>query len=136
MHCSGPVAGQGSSELLEHKTVRDIAAAHSAKLQADAKALEKDAAVSTEGKDGKESSAEAASTTVTPAHVLLRWGLQRGAAAVLPKSVTAQRIRENFAVSPGSGQPLSDWRLSEADMEALAKFDCGRHFAWDPSIVR
>ncbi|KAJ9457963.1 Aldose reductase A [Diplonema papillatum] len=46
----------------------------------------------------------------SPAHVLLRWGLQRGT-AVIPKSVTPARIATNF--------DLFSFELSEAQMKAI-----------------
>jgi 2,5-diketo-D-gluconate reductase A len=52
----------------------------------------------------------------TPAQVVLRWHIQRGD-VVFPKSVTPQRIRENFA--------LFDFELSAADVDALSALDKG-----------
>jgi 2,5-diketo-D-gluconate reductase A len=52
----------------------------------------------------------------TPAQVVLRWHIQRGD-IVFPKSVTPQRIRENFA--------LFDFELGEADIYALTSLDKG-----------
>ncbi len=50
----------------------------------------------------------------TPAQVLLRWGIQRGA-VVIPKSVHRDRIRENAAIF--------DFSLSDEDMRALDALD-------------
>ena len=50
------------------------------------------------------------------AQVVLRWHIQRGD-VVFPKSVTPQRIRENFA--------LFDFELSDADVDALSALDRG-----------
>ena len=50
------------------------------------------------------------------AQAVLRWHLQRGD-VVIPKSVTPQRIRENFA--------LFDFALNEAEMDALSALDKG-----------
>jgi 2,5-diketo-D-gluconate reductase A len=47
---------------------------------------------------------------------VLRWHIQRGD-VVFPKSVTPQRIRENFA--------LFDFELSDADIENLSALDKG-----------
>jgi 2,5-diketo-D-gluconate reductase A len=52
----------------------------------------------------------------TPAQVVLRWHIQRGD-VVFPKSVTPQRIEENFA--------LFDFHLDAADMDALSALDKG-----------
>jgi 2,5-diketo-D-gluconate reductase A len=52
----------------------------------------------------------------SPAQVVLRWHIQRGD-VVFPKSVTVQRIEENFA--------LFDFELSDADIEALDALDRG-----------
>jgi 2,5-diketo-D-gluconate reductase A len=52
----------------------------------------------------------------SPAQVVLRWHIQRGD-VVFPKSVTPQRIEENFA--------LFDFHLDAADMEALSALDKG-----------
>jgi 2,5-diketo-D-gluconate reductase A len=47
---------------------------------------------------------------------VLRWHIQRGD-IVFPKSVTPQRIKENFA--------LFDFELGDADMQALTALDKG-----------
>jgi alcohol dehydrogenase (NADP+) len=47
----------------------------------------------------------------TPAQVLIAWHVQRGI-SVIPKSVTASRLRENFAAA--------DIELSDADLEQIA----------------
>ena len=52
----------------------------------------------------------------TAAQVVLRWHIQRGD-IVFPKSVTPQRIRENFA--------LFDFTLGDEDMAALTSLDKG-----------
>jgi 2,5-diketo-D-gluconate reductase A len=52
----------------------------------------------------------------TPAQVVLRWHIQRGD-IVFPKSVTPQRVRENFA--------LFDFELTDSDIEALTALDKG-----------
>jgi 2,5-diketo-D-gluconate reductase A len=58
----------------------------------------------------------AEATGRTPAQVVLRWHVQRGD-VVFPKSVSPQRIAENFAVF--------DFELSAADLEAISALDRG-----------
>jgi 2,5-diketo-D-gluconate reductase A len=50
------------------------------------------------------------------AQVVLRWHIQRGD-VVFPKSVTPQRVKENYAVF--------DFELGDADMAALAALNKG-----------
>lgn len=52
----------------------------------------------------------------TPAQVVLRWHIQRGD-VVFPKSVSAARMRENFA--------LFDFSLNDQDMAAISALDRG-----------
>ena len=52
----------------------------------------------------------------TPAQVVLRWHIQRGD-TVFPKSVTPQRVRENFG--------LFDFELTDTDIDALTALDKG-----------
>jgi diketogulonate reductase-like aldo/keto reductase len=58
-----------------------------------------------------------------PAQVILRWHLQIGN-VVIPKSVTPERIRENFE--------LFDFALSEDDMAAIERLDAGERVGPDP----
>ncbi|MBM9615062.1 aldo/keto reductase [Desulfobulbus rhabdoformis] len=58
----------------------------------------------------------AAQNKITPAQVLLAWGLTRGT-VVIPKSTNPERIRENLAAS--------EIRLDAQSMEAIARIDLG-----------
>jgi len=55
----------------------------------------------------------------SPAQVLLRWALQRGASAI-PKSLTPERIVQN--------RDVLDWALSSSQMERLDSLDIGYRF--------
>ncbi len=59
----------------------------------------------------------------TPAQVVLRWHIQLGN-VVIPKSVTASRIEENFA--------LFDFELSQTEMETIEGLDSGQRIGPDP----
>ena len=58
----------------------------------------------------------AEATGKSPAQVVLRWHIQRGD-IVFPKSVTPQRIKDNFA--------LFDFELGQDDVEAITTLDQG-----------
>jgi diketogulonate reductase-like aldo/keto reductase len=59
----------------------------------------------------------------TPAQTIIRWHLQLGN-VVIPKSVTPDRIRENFEVL--------DFELSDEQMDAFAALDAGTRIGPDP----
>lgn len=62
----------------------------------------------------------------TPAQVLLTWALQRGI-AVIPKSVTPQRIKENIQLS---------MRMSPEELSLLDSLrNNGLKYAWDPNPI-
>jgi 2,5-diketo-D-gluconate reductase A len=60
----------------------------------------------------------------TTAQVVLRWHIQLGN-VVIPKSVTPERVRENFE--------LFDFELTEDDMAAIARLDRGERTGPDPA---
>jgi 2,5-diketo-D-gluconate reductase A len=60
----------------------------------------------------------------TPAQVVLRWHVQLGN-VVIPKSVTPERIEENFHVF--------DFELTEDQMEAIHGLDAGERTGPDPA---
>ncbi|GAB3306405.1 aldo/keto reductase [Geodermatophilus aquaeductus] len=59
----------------------------------------------------------------TPAQVVLRWHVQRGD-VVFPKSVTRQRVEENFA--------LFDFELDQGQMATITGLDRGERTGPDP----
>jgi 2,5-diketo-D-gluconate reductase A len=59
----------------------------------------------------------------TPAQTIIRWHIQLGN-VVIPKSVTPERIVENFDVF--------DFHLSDAEMDAIRALDAGRRIGPDP----
>ena len=61
---------------------------------------------------------------VTPAQVILRWGIQRGV-AVIPKTSKPERLRENFSIAGFS--------LDEGEMNAISALNKNRRFN-DPGI--
>ncbi|KAF5115440.1 hypothetical protein DV454_002274 [Geotrichum candidum] len=63
----------------------------------------------------------------TEAQVLVRWGLQNGF-VVLPKSVHANRMKENFDVA--------GFDLTEADLQELGDPDSYYLTCWDPTTYK
>jgi 2,5-diketo-D-gluconate reductase A len=61
----------------------------------------------------------------TPGQVVIRWHLQLGN-VVIPKSVTPERIVENFDVFA--------FQLSESEMEAIEALDAGERIGPDPDV--
>lgn len=56
---------------------------------------------------------------VTPAQVVLRWGIQRGN-AIIPKTSKIERMKENLA--------LFDFALTDEEMQAISALNCNRRF--------
>ncbi|KAI9335265.1 NADP-dependent oxidoreductase domain-containing protein [Obelidium mucronatum] len=61
----------------------------------------------------------------TPAQVLIKWGLQKGAVS-LPKSVQEGRLKENFEVF--------EWTIPESEIAKLDSLEEGLVTGWDPTI--
>ncbi|TFJ95518.1 long-chain fatty acid--CoA ligase [Platysternon megacephalum] len=68
----------------------------------------------------------AASTTLTPAQVVLAWHLHHGIVCI-PKSVTPSRIEENFATA--------GIRLTKSDIDRLDTLDAGNRIGPDPTTT-
>ena len=62
----------------------------------------------------------------TPAQIVLRWHIQRGD-IIFPKSVTKQRVDENFAIF--------DFELSDADMSDISALDKHQRTGADPETA-
>ncbi len=61
-----------------------------------------------------------------PAQILLRWDLQRGV-AVIPKSVRAERIKEN--------SELFDFELSQGDLATISDMNSDDRRNYDPDKI-
>ncbi len=59
----------------------------------------------------------------TPAQIVIRWHLDSGL-VVIPKSITPERIRENFQVF--------DFRLDKTEVSEISKLDSGNRLGPDP----
>lgn len=59
----------------------------------------------------------------TPAQVILRWHVQRGE-VIIPKSVHAERIREN--------SDIFDFSLTDEEMDLVASLETGTRYGSDP----
>jgi 2,5-diketo-D-gluconate reductase A len=66
----------------------------------------------------------AESHSKSTAQVMLRWQMELGHVTI-PKSVTAERIEENFEIW--------DFELSDEDMSVISELDAGRRTGPDPS---
>jgi 2,5-diketo-D-gluconate reductase A len=62
----------------------------------------------------------------TPAQVVLRWHLDLGN-VVIPKSVTPERIKENFSIF--------DFDLTAEDIREIAELESGKRIGPDPDVV-
>lgn len=60
----------------------------------------------------------------SPAQILIRWSLQKGN-IVIPKSVNASRIRENFSVK--------DFTIPDEIMQTMETWNKNMRTCWDPS---
>lgn len=63
---------------------------------------------------------------VTPAQIMLRWNIQRGV-IVIPKSVRAERIKEN--------SELYSFDLSPDDMDSISDINANLRRAYDPDRI-
>ena len=64
--------------------------------------------------------------SVTPAQVLLRWGLQKGY-TIMPKSVTPGRIKENI--------DINHFKLSIEQMNLIDSLENGQKYTWNPETI-
>jgi len=63
---------------------------------------------------------------VSYAQIMLRWCLQSDV-IIIPKSVSPKRIAENI--------DIFNFKISDEDMEQLAKLDNNLHTCWNPELV-
>jgi D-xylose reductase len=68
--------------------------------------------------------AAAERASVTPAQVVLRWGVQRGT-AVIPKTSRSERLVENLS--------LAHFALTDEEMKAISGLNQNRRFN-DPAV--
>jgi diketogulonate reductase-like aldo/keto reductase len=80
-----------------------------------------------EGMDNEVLQAIAKKHGKSVAQIMLRWCIQKDT-VVLPKSVHAERIRENLE--------LFDFELDAEDMQRLARLERNLRTAWDPTHVQ
>ena len=64
--------------------------------------------------------------SVTPAQVLLRWGVQKGY-TIMPKSVTPGRIKENI--------DINHFKLSIEQMNLIDSLEKGQKYTWNPETI-
>ncbi|GAA5444307.1 putative oxidoreductase MSMEG_2408/MSMEI_2347 [Microbulbifer sp. NBRC 101763] len=64
--------------------------------------------------------------SATPAQVILKWNIQQHR-IVVPKSESLENIRTNFL--------LSDFNLSNADIQVINSLNCNKRFGGDPDYV-
>jgi len=63
--------------------------------------------------------------SINPAQVLLRWAIQRNY-AIIPKSITAERIRTNIDI---------DIELDKSDIDDINNIKHVEKFAWEPETI-
>lgn len=111
--------------LLPQRAMRELCAARGIHVQAyaslgqaSARLLEAEAVV-----------AAARARTMPPAHVLLRWALQRGVSCI-PRTRDPARAAENARAA------LDTAALTDAELAAIDALEDGTHFCWDGGTIR